>query len=102
MMDEVVKAEWAKVRDLTSLRSHYGPKEYAKWRGRFIRAGLITPKNTHTREEQDASKKRRLEYARQYYKKWRRENKDRLKKYQYSYWKSRLLNDFQNQAPACV
>ena len=102
MMDEVVKAEWAKVRYLKSLRSHYGAKEYAKWRGRFVRAGFIKPRMTRTREEQDASKNRRLDYARHYYKKWRKQNKDRLKQYQYSYWKTRLLNDFQNQAPTCV
>jgi hypothetical protein len=102
MMDEVVKAEWAKVRDLPSLRAHYGPKEYAKWRGRFVRAGFVTPRKTRTREQQEASKQRRLDYTRQYYRQWRKQNKDRLKQYQYSYWKTRLLNDFQNQVPACV
>jgi hypothetical protein len=80
---ESVQTEWEKVKHLKSLFKYYGTqKAYQRWRFRFIRAGFL---QTH-------GKKRDALYNRTYYAKWRKSNKERVKRHIETYWKKKLCS----------
>ena len=90
-MEQVVRAEWEKVKDEPSLFRFYGnQKDYQRWRTRFIKAGLIQKTSRTWTRKADPIEHRRA-YAREYYTKWRKENKDRQKQYAYNHWKNRFI-----------
>ena len=74
-----VEAEWEKVKDVHSLFSHYKEKQdYFRFRRLFLKFGFLSGKP-----------KQRTE-AKEYYKKWRASNKEKLKHYQKRYWMKKL------------
>jgi hypothetical protein len=80
--------EWNRVNDGQLLNMHYEThKETQRWRGRFVRMGLIVRRAKTTPEE----KKRTLRaYKKTYYIGWRNKNKEKLKTYAETYWRKKL------------
>ena len=78
-----VEREWEKVKDKRLFKHYKTQREYSKWRSRFVRLGLITPKPRTTVEH-------RLRYNREYYARWRHANQEKTKGYTEKHWKKKL------------
>jgi hypothetical protein len=92
-IDTHVVDEWEKVKHEPSLYRYYGSqKEYQKWRTRFLKVGLIQ-RSSRIGKRQKNPRSHLLEYRREYYSSWRKNNKQKQKEYAYTYWKRRLVRD---------
>ena len=86
-----VSEEWLKVKDVPSLYKHYpNAVVYQRWRARFLRLGYLKTKQN---QKGLASLKSRRDYARNYARKWRKQNPARAKEINYAYWRRRLMSD---------
>ncbi len=81
---EDIDAEWIKVKYMKNLYCYYKDgKKYQKWRNRFIAAGYIL-----TKKNLSAEHKRIIN--RNYYRHYRKTNKDKIKGYTQTYWIKKL------------
>ena len=82
--------EWNRVNDGQLLNKHYEThKETQRWRGMFVRMGLIK-RRMHTSIEERHEKLR--VYKKQYYLTWRKKNKEKLKRYAEVYWRKKIAS----------
>lgn len=79
-METLILEEWERVKDCKSIWRHYGGgKEYALWRQRFMKLGLVKPRKAPKVVDRAA-------YMREY----RKKNPDKYRDYTERYWRKRL------------